>query len=117
LEVHGNESAPSNDMAYYAGLLEGKLTADLIDKQYRNTLIDYCSNKTEYCGKLSVFLERNLQFMSRTIGEMEDNPFWFQVCTVNDSAGNVLCVICLYYWTSSALTPQNKMAALVLGLL
>jgi len=79
LEIHGNKSATSHDMAYYAGLLEGKLTAELINKQYRNTLIGYCSNETDYCGKLSVFLERNLQFMSRMIGQMEDEPFWFQV--------------------------------------
>ena len=79
LEIHGNKTATSHDVAYYAGLLEGTLTAELIDKQYRNTLIGYCSNETDYCGKLSVFLERNLQFMSRTIGQMEDDPFWFQV--------------------------------------
>lgn len=65
-------------MAYFAGLLEGRLTADYIHKQYQNTLVDYCANETDYCGELALFLERNQQYMNKLIIELED-PFWYQV--------------------------------------
>ena len=79
MEIHGNASSSSHDMAYFAGLLEGKLTAEYIYMQYQNTLADYCINQTDYCGQLALFLERNQQYMSRMIGELEEDPFWYQV--------------------------------------
>ena len=79
LEIHGNVSHPSQDMAYFAGLVEGKLTAEYIYMQYQNTLVDYCSHETDYCGQLALFLERNQQYMSRNINEYVDDPFWYQV--------------------------------------
>lgn len=66
-------------MAYFAGLVEGKLTAEYIYKQYQNTLVDYCANETDYCGQLALFLEHNQQYMSSMIGELEEDPFWYQV--------------------------------------
>ena len=79
MEIHGNASSPSHDMAYFAGLLEGKLTAEYIYMQYQNTLAEYCSNETEYCGQLALFLERNQQYMSKNINQYADDPFWYQV--------------------------------------
>ena len=79
MEIYGNASSSSHDMAYFAGLLEGKLTAEYIYMQYQNTLADYCINQTDYYGQLALFLECNQQYMSRMISELEDDPFWYQV--------------------------------------
>ena len=79
MEIYGNTSSPSHDMAYFAGLVEGKLTAEYIYKQYQNTLADYCVTQTDYCGQLALFLERNQQYMSKLIVELDEDPFWYQV--------------------------------------
>ena len=66
-------------MAYFAGLVEGKLTAEYIYKQYQNTMADYCVKQTDYCGQLALFLEHNQQYMDKMIVELDEDPFWFQV--------------------------------------
>ena len=71
-------------MAYFAGLLEGMLTAEYIYQQYHNTLAGYCVNETDYCGQLALFLERNQQYMSKMMAELDHEPFWYQVATYNN---------------------------------
>ena len=94
LEIHGNASSSSHDMAYFAGLVEGKLTAKNIYMQYQNTLADYCANETDYCRQLALFLEHNQQYMSEMISELDEDPFWYQVSCVANMCMAVICLLC-----------------------
>ena len=93
MEIHGNASCSSHDMAYFAGLVEGKLTAEYIYMQYQNTLADYCANETDYCRQLALFLEHNQQYMSEMISELDEDPFWYQVSCIYMYMA-ITCLLC-----------------------
>ncbi|XP_018496110.1 putative phospholipase B-like 2 [Galendromus occidentalis] len=66
--------------AYAAGLLEARLTHELIGKQYRNIYTDYCKGHEAYCAELRAFLEKNLEYMLRMVEKYSFvDPYWHHV--------------------------------------
>lgn len=62
--VHTNQHFTDAIQAYYAGLMEGVITHNLIKNHWDNTIGDYCSDYSKYCTKLEKFLQDNLDYMN-----------------------------------------------------
>ncbi|XP_022686057.1 putative phospholipase B-like 2 [Varroa jacobsoni] len=83
LEIHTNSlngAYLDYHQAYAAGLLEARLTKDLIEKQWRNEYQDYCDRNAVYCEKLHLFLQTNLAYMLEMVEKYSFTvPYWHQV--------------------------------------
>lgn len=86
LEIHTNPSIESNGhssdsiQAYFAGYVEGFLTASLISDHYHNLLHGYCDGEATFCDKVTRYLERNLDFLTRESSTKRGNDsYWHQV--------------------------------------
>ncbi|XP_054155881.1 putative phospholipase B-like 2 [Oppia nitens] len=76
LELHTNQHWPDSYQAYYAGLIEGYLTHQLITDHYFNKLDGYfTADDDEYKQKLQDFVEKNIKFMT-TMLTTANNPYW-----------------------------------------
>ena len=81
LEVHSNDSFPDKTQAMAAGMTEGSLTAELMYKNYQNTLPGYCNADPEFCVKLGRFFDDNLKWISEQIAGNPTDEYWYQVRT------------------------------------
>ena len=90
LEVATNASFTDSEQAYAAGLAEARVTSDLIELAWMNTVDGYCDpkNLTSYCRKLKKHLDVNIQWMIETLENNVDDPYWHQVRLIlNQLAG------------------------------
>ena len=79
LEIHNAEEIPEYELAHLAGVMEGKLTGDLILMQWKNTLGNFCSTPSAFCTKLQDFLYNNQLFLNDQMKKETDSPYWLQV--------------------------------------
>jgi len=81
LEIVTNSSYPDTDQAYYAGLLEGLVTSDLIKMHWHNTLAGYCTEPlSAFCQRLKAFVDANFGWVNQMIGLLADiDPYFHQV--------------------------------------
>ena len=70
---------PDEELAYMAGLLEGNLTAPLIQMHWNNIMGSYCATPSDYCTKLENFISNNSDFMADQIHLSTDSDYWHQV--------------------------------------
>lgn len=82
LEIHTNEFYNDSFQAYAAGLVEGYLTSELIDKHWNNLYANYCKNEKIFCEKLQNFLEINMNFMNKKIKQKRSHSYWHQVALI-----------------------------------
>ena len=78
-QVATNESVDDKLQARAAGMLEGSLTAHLIDMQWQNTLAYYCAEDPDFCFTLGQFLGENLAWMKYQIKNNPTDEYWNQV--------------------------------------
>ncbi|KFM83543.1 putative phospholipase B-like 2, partial [Stegodyphus mimosarum] len=65
--------------AYSAGLVEGFLTSDLLQKHWNNLAADYCKGEESYCKRLASFLQKNLDFINSNVKTRRQyNVYWHQ---------------------------------------
>ncbi|KAJ8723614.1 hypothetical protein PYW07_007594 [Mythimna separata] len=79
LELHTSADFSDEKQAYAAGYLEGYLTRDLIWYHWQNMLKGYCYNKTDVCGLIEEFVDKNEAYMSEMVQSRPDDPYWYQV--------------------------------------
>ena len=79
LEIHSNASLSDAVQAKAAGMTEGSLTAELMQKSYQNTLAGYCDAEPEFCETLGKFLGDNLKWISKQIASNPTDKYWYQV--------------------------------------
>ncbi|KAJ8714282.1 hypothetical protein PYW08_007902 [Mythimna loreyi] len=79
LELHTSADFSDVKQAYAAGYLEGYLTRDLIWYHWQNMLKGYCYNKTDVCGLIEEFVDKNEAYMSEMVQNRPDDPYWYQV--------------------------------------
>ncbi|XP_053613573.1 putative phospholipase B-like 2 isoform X2 [Plodia interpunctella] len=79
LEIHTSDQFSDVKQAYAAGYLEGFLTRDLIWMHWQNMLKGYCYNKTDVCGMIEDFLDKNEDYISSMILKYPDDPYWYQM--------------------------------------
>lgn len=72
--MHTNQHFSDPVQAYYAGLMEGVITSNLIQNHWDNTIGDYCRDSSKYCVKLIKFLQDNLDDMIKK-GSQNDLDF------------------------------------------
>ncbi|KAI1303639.1 putative phospholipase B-like 2 [Halotydeus destructor] len=90
LEVHTSRHFADQVQAYYAGLMEGVATQELIGMHWNNTIGDYCKGQDDYCDKLAKFLQDNLDYMNLHIdAERYNSPYWHQVGLVLEQAAGL----------------------------
>jgi len=92
LEVSTNASFTDSEQAYAAGLAEARVTSDLIELAWINTVDGYCDpkNLSDYCRKLKKHLDVNIQWMIETLesGDENEDSYWHQVRLIlNQLAG------------------------------
>jgi len=69
--------------AYAAGLLEGYVTADLINTHWYNVFQNFCDGRAYLCEKLNEFLWTNKNWvMSQVTEKNGSDAYWHQVCTL-----------------------------------
>ncbi|KAF8778477.1 putative phospholipase B-like 2 like protein [Argiope bruennichi] len=80
LQIKSNKSFPDPVQAYAAGLVEGFLTADLLEKHWYNVIADYCTNDEAFCHRLQDFLQKNLDFINKNIEAKRNyDSYWHHV--------------------------------------
>ncbi|CAG5004577.1 unnamed protein product [Parnassius apollo] len=79
LELHTSEDATDEKQAYAAGYLEGFLTRDLIWMHWLNMLKGYCYNKTDVCGLIEEFIDKNEEYIVSMVQTNERDPYWYQI--------------------------------------
>lgn len=80
LEIETNEQASDFEQAFSAGLLEGKLTQNLISLHLINTVGDFCSEDDhQSCSKLIDFLTKNFEWINEQIEQNPNDPYWHHV--------------------------------------
>ncbi|XP_054159362.1 putative phospholipase B-like 2 [Oppia nitens] len=80
LAIHTNGSLEDSQQAYYSGLIEGQLTADLIELHWHNNVEHYCDNQSDYCSKLFAFVAKNVDFMKSQIANLaKTDVYWRQI--------------------------------------
>ena len=85
LEIHGVPGNSDNDIAYYAGYIEGNQTGELIYMTYINSVQSgdiLCTQQSNsaFCEQVASFIDSNLQYMSRQINEKPGSEYWHMVC-------------------------------------
>ncbi|XP_050353907.1 putative phospholipase B-like 2 [Nymphalis io] len=79
LELHTSTDSSDEKQAYAAGVLEGFLTRDLIWMHWQNMLKGYCYNKTEICGLIEDFVDKNEDYISSMVLANPTDPYWYQM--------------------------------------
>ncbi|KAL4710855.1 hypothetical protein ACJJTC_012947 [Scirpophaga incertulas] len=79
LELHTSEDSNDEQQAYAAGYLEGFLTRDLIWMHWNNVLKGFCFNKTDVCGMIEEFVDKNEEYLSTMIEKHPQDPYWYQI--------------------------------------
>ncbi|CAG9789569.1 unnamed protein product [Diatraea saccharalis] len=79
LELHTNGDSPDEQQAYAAGYLEGFLTRDLIWMHWQNVLKGYCYNKTDVCGLIEAFVDKNEHYIYSMVNKYPEDPYWYQI--------------------------------------
>ncbi|KAM3959356.1 putative phospholipase B-like 2 isoform 1-T2 [Aphomia sociella] len=79
LELHTSADSSDEKQAYAAGYLEGFLTRDLIWMHWQNMLKGYCYNKTDVCGLIEDFVDKNEVYISSMIKKYPKDPYWYQL--------------------------------------
>ncbi|XP_026332845.1 putative phospholipase B-like 2 [Hyposmocoma kahamanoa] len=79
LEIHSMANIPDEKQAFGAGFLEGYLTRDLIWWHWQNMLKGYCFNKTDVCGLIEEYIDRNEKYISDMVRQYSNDPYWYQV--------------------------------------
>ncbi|CAG4956869.1 unnamed protein product [Colias eurytheme] len=79
LELHTTADSSDEKQAYAAGFLEGYLTRDLIWMHWQNMLKGYCYNKTDVCGLIEDYVDKNEEYLADMINSYPDDPYWYQV--------------------------------------
>ncbi|RVE52351.1 hypothetical protein evm_002989 [Chilo suppressalis] len=79
LELHTTEDSPDEQQAYAAGYLEGFLTRDLIWMHWQNVLKGYCYNKTDVCGLIEAFVDKNEAYITSMVDKYPNDPYWYQI--------------------------------------
>ncbi|CAG2164390.1 unnamed protein product [Oppiella nova] len=83
IEIHTNEGQPDSQQAYYAGVVEGYLTHELIANHYHNKLHDYFADDSGYELRLKQFMDTNLEFMAKQVHTYRStDPYWHCVALV-----------------------------------
>jgi len=85
-QVATNKKIDDKFQARAAGMLEGSMTAHLIDMQWQNTLAGYCAEEPDFCFTLGQFLGENLSWMRYQIKTNPADVYWHQVSGVISSA-------------------------------
>ncbi|KAM7309986.1 putative secreted protein [Ixodes scapularis] len=80
LDLQSNASYADDVQAYASGAVEAHLTRDLIEKHYNNMYSRYCDGQSEYCERLSKFLQENIKY-SNDQEHLYDStdPYWHMV--------------------------------------
>nr|CAD2167430.1 unnamed protein product [Meloidogyne enterolobii] len=77
LEIETKGEYDPGFQAYAAGYIEGVLTQRVLHLHIQNTVKDYCKGYQNYCKKLMIFLDENMQYVKRKIDTAaKDNPYW-----------------------------------------
>lgn len=76
LEVVSNENLADDVQAYFAGYLEGFLTAPLIKSLRHNMLRE---ETKQWCTKLRHFIKANLKHTVSQVHQKKDDPYWHEV--------------------------------------
>ncbi|CAH2094907.1 unnamed protein product [Euphydryas editha] len=79
LELHTSADSSDEKQAYAAGFLEGYLTRDLIWMHWQNMLKGYCYNKTEVCGLIEDFVDKNEDYIASMVTANPTDPYWYQM--------------------------------------
>ncbi|EDV28552.1 expressed hypothetical protein [Trichoplax adhaerens] len=79
LDVHTNPQDDDFITAYAAGYVEGILTAKYIYMHWKNTVGDYCKQKSIYCQKLKSFIMKNNQWMATQIKHRPHSIYWYHI--------------------------------------
>lgn len=79
LEIHTSRDSSDEKQAYAAGFLEGYLTRDLIWMHWQNMLKGYCYNKTEVCGLIEDFVDKNEDYIASMVTDNPTDPYWYQM--------------------------------------
>ncbi|XP_013170935.1 PREDICTED: putative phospholipase B-like 2 isoform X1 [Papilio xuthus] len=79
LELHTSKDVTDEQQAYAAGFIEGYLTRDLIWMHWQNMLKGYCYNKTDLCGLIEEFIEKNENYIASMVDLNEIDAYWYQV--------------------------------------
>ncbi|XP_052756530.1 putative phospholipase B-like 2 [Galleria mellonella] len=79
LELHTSADSSDEKQAYAAGYLEGFLTRDLIWMHWQNMLKGYCYNKTDVCGLIEDFVDKNEAYISSMVQKNPNDPYWYQM--------------------------------------
>lgn len=87
--VHTNEFYLDDQQAFAAGLVEGRLTRNLIQEQFTNEFNKYCEKDPQFCAKLFNYLHENIESMVANVAEFStSDPYWHQVgLSLNQLAG------------------------------
>uniref|UniRef100_A0A915MDL6 Phospholipase B-like n=1 Tax=Meloidogyne javanica TaxID=6303 RepID=A0A915MDL6_MELJA len=77
LEIETKGEYDPGFQAYAAGYIEGVLTQRVLHLHIQNTVKDYCKGYQNYCKKLMIFLNENMQYVKKKIDSAaKDNPYW-----------------------------------------
>ncbi|XP_047033955.1 putative phospholipase B-like 2 [Helicoverpa zea] len=79
LELHTRAECKDEKQAYAAGYLEGFLTRDLIWYHWQNMLKGYCYNKTDVCGLIEEFVDKNEEYMSGMVEKNCNDSYWYHM--------------------------------------
>lgn len=79
LELQTSEKYSDERQAYAAGYLEGFLTRDLVWMHWQNMLKGYCYNKTDVCGLIEEFIDKNEKYITEMVSKHPDDPYWYHV--------------------------------------
>ncbi|XP_049878253.1 putative phospholipase B-like 2 [Pectinophora gossypiella] len=79
LELHTCRDCSDEKQAYAAGYLEGYLTQDLIWMHWQNMLKGYCYNKTDVCGLIEEYIDKNEDYIAEMVQKHPDDPYWYQM--------------------------------------
>lgn len=83
LEIFTSIKKDDETQAYAAGLLEGYVTADLINTYWHNVFKNFCDGRVDLCAKLDEFLRTNKNWvMSQVTEKNGSDAYWHQVCTL-----------------------------------
>lgn len=80
LEILTSIKEDDATQAYAAGLLEGYVTADLINKHWQNVFQHFCDGRSDLCVKLDEFLRTNKNWVISQVTEKNgSDAYWHQV--------------------------------------
>lgn len=81
LEIQTSHKADDSAQAYAAGLLEGTVTAGLIDAYWRNVFEGFCDgDRADLCTKLTDYFRTNKDWVASQVSRANgSDSYWHQV--------------------------------------